>query len=181
MAKVSKKQTLRLVGIATSIALLSAVAIQGAEAAPTASQQVATTSTVTFKNTFYRFSVTLPATWKGYKIVTTKWLGYNDSSQHAVTSGPLISIRNPLWTAKKPRQDIPVMVFTLHKWNALVKENFHIGAAPIGPSELGRNDAYVFALPARYNFAFLPGYKEVEKILAGKPLKTFAKVDSGKL
>jgi hypothetical protein len=45
-----------------------------------------------------------------------------------------------------------------------------VSAAPIPPSELGRNSSYVFALPARYNFAFLPGYEAVDKLLQGKPL-----------
>ena len=45
------------------------------------------------------------------------------------------------------------------------------GAAPINPSELGRNKRYVFALPPRYNFAFPTGYEEVEEILEGKPLE----------
>jgi hypothetical protein len=66
------------------------------------------------------------------------------------------------------------MVFTLQQWNSLQSDMFHIGAAPIGPSELTRNNSYVFALPARYNFAFPPGYQEVEEILRNKPLTTFA-------
>jgi len=44
------------------------------------------------------------------------------------------------------------MVFTLSQWDSLQKYKFHIGAAPIGPSELGRNTKYIFELPARYNF-----------------------------
>lgn len=64
------------------------------------------------------------------------------------------------------------MVFTLDQWNSLQKDVFHIGAAPIGPSELGRNNSYVLALPARYNFAFPSGYKDVETILESKPLQT---------
>jgi hypothetical protein len=62
------------------------------------------------------------------------------------------------------------MIFTLDQWNALQQEKFHIGAAPIGPRELGRNSRYVFALPARYNFAFPKGYEEVQDILEGNPL-----------
>ncbi|MBC7462780.1 MAG: hypothetical protein H7227_00795, partial [Actinobacteria bacterium] len=116
-----------------------------------------------------------------YSVVNQKWLGYGATSAQAVTSGPQISLRSPLWTASKPRQDIPIMIFTSHQWNALMAENFHIGAAPILPSLLGHNARYVFALPARYNFAFLPGYKEVDKILAAKPLTAFAKFSSGKL
>lgn len=75
------------------------------------------------------------------------------------------------WTAQNQRQDIPIMVFTHAQWDALQNGEFHIGAAPIGPSELARNSSYVFALPARYNYAFPAGYEEVENILKGDPLK----------
>lgn len=63
------------------------------------------------------------------------------------------------------------MIFTLEQWNALLEGKFHIGAAPIGPTELGRNSKYVFALPARYNFAFPEGYEEVEEIIKKNPLQ----------
>jgi len=65
------------------------------------------------------------------------------------------------------------MVFTLAQWDLLQQDKFHIGAAPIGPSELGRNTSYVFALPARYNFSFPIGFEEVEKILENKSLQAF--------
>jgi hypothetical protein len=42
--------------------------------------------------------------------------------------------------------------------------------SPDRPRELGRNQTYVFALPARYNFAFPTGYEEVEAILNNNPL-----------
>lgn len=124
-------------------------------------------------NAQYGFSVSLPESWKGYSIVTDAWLGYVSTGVKgdiAVTQGPLISIRNPAWTAEKPYQDIPVMVFTLSQWDDLLRGNFHIGAAPVNPSRLGFNATYVFALPARYNYAFPAGYEEVGKILEGKPL-----------
>jgi hypothetical protein len=63
------------------------------------------------------------------------------------------------------------MIFTLSQWKAMQQEEFHIGAAPFGPRELGRNSRYVFALPARYNYAFPAGYEEVEEILKGYPLQ----------
>jgi len=65
------------------------------------------------------------------------------------------------------------MVFTIKQWTALQNDAFHIGAAPIGPSELSRNNVNVFALPARYNFAYPAGYEEVDTILQGKPLSAF--------
>ncbi len=129
---------------------------------------------LTYTNTQYGFSFSLPATWKGYTIVNSEWQGLaidGPNSGKPVESGPIISIRHPLWTAQQPRQDIPIMIFTTSQWDSLKKENFHIGAAPIGPSELANNSRYVFALPARYNFAFPTGFEEVESILAAKPLK----------
>lgn len=126
---------------------------------------------VVYMNEQYGFEFTLPAGWKGYSIVEGKWEGLPIGGETPVESGPTISIRHPLWTQGVPRQDIPIMVFTAAQWDALQKEEFHIGAAPVGPSELGRNSKYVFALPARYNFAFPEGYEEVEQILKGKPLR----------
>ena len=129
---------------------------------------------VVFENAQYGFRFPLPASWKGYTIVEDKWEGLSseESQSGKVTaSGPVISIRHPEWTAQEPRQDIPILVFTLDQWNSLQEEKFHIGAAPIGPSELGRNDKYVFALPARYNYAFPKGYEEVEEILSKNPLQ----------
>ena len=126
-----------------------------------------------YTNTQYGFSFSLPLSWEGYQIIESKWEGYTPGSQGdvIVEQGPIISIRHPKWTLANPRQDIPIMVFTLAQWDSLQQDKFHIGAAPIGPSELGSNTKYVFALPARYNFSFLPGYEEVEKILEGNPLK----------
>ena len=89
-------------------------------------------------------------------------------------TGVMLSIRHPLWTSSSPRQDIPIFIFSLTQWNSLTKEVFHIGAAPIPPSELGRNGRYVFALPARYNYAFPTGYQEVEQILQSNPLHPYA-------
>ena len=126
-----------------------------------------------YTNTQYGFSFSLPESWKGYSIINDKWEGLSLESQNqgtVVETGPLLSIRHPEWTDQNPRQDIPIMIFTLKQWNSLQQEKFHIGAAPIGPSELGRNSRYVFALPARYNFAFPQGYEEVEDILNSNPL-----------
>jgi len=124
-----------------------------------------------YKNSQYGFTFTLPDTWKGYTIVSEKWEGLAIGSQEITATGPVLSIRHPQWTKENPRQDIPIMIFTLAQWQDLQQEKFHIGAAPMGPSELGRSEKFVFALPARYNYAFPTGYEEVENILAAKPLK----------
>lgn len=133
---------------------------------------------IVYSNTEYGFNFTLPENWKDYKIITDKWEGLavgGAQGETVATTGPMISIRHPEWTTEKPRQDIPIMVFTINQWNELQKDKFHIGAAPVGPSELGRNKEYVFALPARYNFAFPTGYEEVESILQNNPLQPIGK------
>ncbi|MGG1554512.1 S-layer homology domain-containing protein [Paenibacillus ferrarius] len=124
-----------------------------------------------YENTQYGFRFTLPDSWKGYSIVSDKWEGRSVDDGRVVESGAKLSIRHPQWTADQPRQDIPILVFTVDQWNELQHDQFHIGAAPINPSELTRNDKYVFALPARYNFAFPEGYQEVEDILNSKAIQ----------
>ncbi|MEN6348718.1 MAG: hypothetical protein ABFD08_04880 [Syntrophomonas sp.] len=128
-------------------------------------------NSVEYINPQYGFSFSLPVSWKGYSIVNDEWKGLAIGTSTVMETGKMISIRHPLWSSQNPRQDIPIMIFTTRQWDSLQREDYHIGAAPIGPSELARNSRYVFALPARYNFAFPTGYEEVEKILAGKPIK----------
>ncbi len=129
---------------------------------------------VVYKNSQYGFSFSLPESWTGYEIVVGSWEGYTLTDSPGVRSawtGPMLSIRHPKWTAQDRRQDIPIMIFTLEEWNALQQEKFHIGAAPMNPSELARGDNHVFALPARYNYAFPEGFEEVEYILRQHPLR----------
>jgi len=128
-----------------------------------------------YKNLQYGFNFSLPESWQGHSIITTTWQGLSleGSQGEIVETGPLISIRHPQWTAQNQRQDIPIMIFTHAQWNSLQREEFHIGAAPIGPSELAHNSNYVFALPARYNFAFPTGFEEVENILKNSPLQAY--------
>jgi hypothetical protein len=122
-----------------------------------------------YENAEYGFTFALPESWEGYQIVSDSWEGIA-TDQQQMENGLILLIRHPEWTEEKPGQDIPIMIFTLKQWSALEKGEFHIGAAPIGPTILGQNNEYVFALPARYNFAFLEGYEEVETILENNPL-----------
>ena len=128
-----------------------------------------------YRDTQYGFDISLPATWKGYSVIAETWTGYTNGSQGQVASeqGPEVLIRHPKWTSQSPRQDIPIMVFTMTQWNLIQQEGFYVSAAPIGPSELARNSTYVFALPPRYNYAYATGWEEVEKILEGNALRTF--------
>ena len=142
-----------------------------------ASQMPATSSSNTvYTNTIYGFNFNLPENWKGYTVTVDKWIGYAidaESGNVPFANGPIILIHNPKWIGANTYQNIPIMVFTLDEWDQLQQEKFHIGVAPIGPSALGRNSKYVFALPARYNFAFPPSYEEVDKIIQSKPLVAF--------
>jgi hypothetical protein len=117
-----------------------------------------------YTNKTYGFRFALPASWKGYSIVVKSW---------GEGQGPLILIRHPLWTEANPRQDIPIMVFTLTQWNLVQQGKLSVSAAPVGPDKLGQNSKYVFGLPPRYNFAFPTGYEEVEEILKHDPLHAF--------
>jgi membrane-bound inhibitor of C-type lysozyme len=128
---------------------------------------------IVYTNNEYDFSFFLPQSWNGYSIISSTWEGFVVDSHEEIEEGPMISIRHPDWTAERERQDIPIMIFTINQWNAMQEGGFHIGAAPINPRELGRNNDYVFALPARYNFAFPEGFEEVDDIIESNPLKTF--------
>jgi hypothetical protein len=154
-----------------TLAVAVLLAGAGCSARPAQSQQ--SIPGIEYRNKQYDFCFSLPSSWKGYSVVTDQWEGFNQNGPkgyQVVEHGPLISIRHPLWTTENPRQDIPIMVFTRTQWDSLQKDDFHIGAAPIGPSDLGENGKYVFALPARYNFGDLPGFEEVAQIIQGKPL-----------
>ncbi len=128
---------------------------------------------IEYRNPQYGFCFSLPESWRGYSIVVSHWQGYpiNASASEKTQQGPIISIRDPRWTSAAPRQDIPIMIFTTGQWRAVQHEELNVTAAPFGPGELGRNQKYVFALPPRYNYGFLPGYEEVVQILNNRPLR----------
>jgi len=157
-----------------SLALLSLQVLFGGCTSPEAIPFPATQSTISieYHNTEYGFSFSLPVSWKGYSITNDAWRGYdNGQSDVTVYQGPIISIRHPLWTSESPRQDIPIMVFTLVQWNSLQQGTYSVSAGGIY-TELGRNTNYVFALYSRYNVAVLLGMEEVKTILEGNPLHT---------
>lgn len=128
---------------------------------------------VVYNNSQYGFSVSLPEDWRGYKIVEREgWFG--SSGNKIVARGPFLSIQHPESSLQNVRQDIPIMVFTIAQWDAEARGEFHSGgAAPIGPSEIGRNARYVFAHPPRYNYAFPMGWEEVDRIIRDKSLWRF--------
>jgi hypothetical protein len=134
------------------------------------------TKRIVYKNKKYRFRFFLPASWKGYSILVSEWSGgaiRHDGSDQSpkIQQGPAIIIRHPHWTAANPYQDIPIMVFTRAQWEEADK--FSFSAAPIGPGEIGRNAKYVFALPARFNYADMDGVEDVNEIFQHDPLRPF--------
>ena len=175
-----KHTTIRLI---TPIFLLLAVLLHGCDQTvetdlPEASTTVPNdqaVSLVEYRDTVLGFSFSLPAGWEGFSIQTSQREGLKSADQgdEIVEQGQIVSIVHPESTAEQPRQEIPIMVFTIAQWDRIQAGAWHVGAAPISPLELGRNSRYVFALPARYNYAFLEGWEEVEQILGGNPLMTF--------
>ena len=151
--------------------------VQTQPASPDANQGgPATTTTLSlpikYNNKQYGFIFSLPQGWKDFTIYTHSWIGYSPDG-NKTAEGPLVYIRNPKWTEAKPYEDIPVMVFTLVQWDLVSQERMTVSAAPFGPSELGRNKTYVFALPPRYDYDFRIGYQEVEKIMQNNPLQGY--------
>lgn len=128
--------------IATSVGATSQSAAQSLG-------QSAALRSIVYRNAEYGFCFALPKSWRGYTIVADQWNGTILSSGQIV-HGPQLLIRNPKWTAGKPYQDIPIMVFTPDEWQQVTAVTMAVSAAPIGPEELGHNSHYVFALPPRW-------------------------------
>ncbi len=159
--------------------------VQAPQSSNTTSSTTAssTPQAVVYDNSQYGFKFPLPDSWRGYSIVNGTWQGTifdKSGSEVSTKTGPEIMIRHPLWTSATPRQDIPIMIFTLDEWNLVIAGQsstpttfMSVSAAPIPPSELGRNAKYVFALPARYNYAFPTGWEEVQTILSSHPLTAY--------
>ena len=131
-------------------------------------QRGGTASAVEYRNKQYGFGMTFPADWSGYSVVVDTWHGRTHDEQGETTgtyTGPEIIMRHPQWTAAAPWQDIPVMVFTHDEWALVAEEKLGVSAAPIGPSKLGANAKFVFALPPRWiGFADAQGQDEAGKV-----------------
>jgi hypothetical protein len=120
------------------------------------------TTTITYTNTTYGFTLTLPKSWEGYTVLTgTLPFGYT------------VTLRHPLWTKENPYMDTPILVYPITQWKLWEANNFegYPTAAPIGPTERGRNAQYVFATAPRYNYSFATDWETVEEIV--KSLKGF--------
>ncbi len=131
---------------------------------------------ITYVNKKYRFSFSLPITWRGYSVTEGIWEGFEEkegSGDVVVERGPQIRIINPQSTKAKPYQDIYIMVFSLAQWDLLQRGKFFVSAAGVGPGEIGRSHKYVFAEPPRMINDSAYGYEEVVKIIHSNPLHAF--------
>lgn len=158
---------IRTVLIAVLACAAAACGAQNTSAAP---------QRVVYRNAKYDFCFSLPPSWSGYSIVPQRWNGQwiGDAPRPASEKsldGPKILIRHPKWTSSAPREDIPIMVFSLAQWMLVAAEKVSVSAAPIGPTELGRNRKYVFALPPRYEFDEEKGVEEVVELMNHHPLR----------
>ena len=129
---------------------------------PQVSSSTSMSSATTYTNSKYGFTLDLPNSWNGYTATDTK-----------IKYGYSVTLRHPKWTTSVPRMDIPILVYPIKQWNIWLANNFegYPTAAPIGPTEVGRNSKYVFATAPRYNFSFATGFEEVVEII--KTLKGF--------
>lgn len=133
--------------------------------------QSRTYTPVEYRNRKYNFCLSLPEGWSGYKVIIGKYEGDSTESfevgKRRVTLMPFITIRHPQWTPQEPRQDIPIMVLTHEQWRLWQDGKLILSATNGRPGELGHNSKYVFAVPPRYNADDLPGWREVDKVVAG--------------
>lgn len=134
---------------------------------------------VVYTNKKYGFRFSLPESWRGYSISIGEWEGGDGRTYQShedvppPQKGPFISIGHPRSTEGNPRQNILIMVFTKAQWQLVEEDKLIVSAAPIGPSELGRNAKYVFALPPRFNYGLIDGWEEVNEIIQNHPLQAF--------
>jgi len=123
---------------------------------------------VEYRNRQYRFRLALPDDWKGFSVLTETWTGSPMVKGVASQSGPLITVRHPLWTEEKPYQDIPIMVFTKEQWSHI--DDLAVSPAPVGPGRIGSNRRYVFAVPPRYvGYTDFVGWQVVEEWMRTNP------------
>jgi hypothetical protein len=130
-----------------------------------------------YENLLYGLRVQLPSSWIGFTVDIRTWNATGVVNSANVGSGPEIHIVHPLSTTARPRQDIPVMVFTFAEWDKVKGSNdvaWTVSAAPFPPSELARSAGYVFALPPRaFGYATPEGWEEVERLVREGAVRAF--------
>jgi len=124
---------------------------------------------LSYRNKEYAVAFFLPASWQNFLVLSNHWEGISHLPGKDVpaitTGGPIIILRHPKWTPKKPYQDIPIMIFTRSQWEANKQGGFTIGGGGFD-MELWHNQKHVFGISSRYNAADdVMGWKEVGDIL----------------
>jgi len=122
-----------------------------------------------YHQTQYGLTFFLPASWQGYSVLIQQWnapLYSADNQRVAGTErGPIIVFRNAQWKKDGPYQDIPIMVFTRSRWDALHSGKFFPYAGGV-MGEMCHNHQYVFGIYSRYNADdSVKGWKEADDIL----------------
>ena len=143
-----------------------------AQAAPAQSHESAPApATTVYRNTQYGFCFVLPASWKGFTIVTEQWQGGVFSTGQTI-HGPRLLIRNPQWAEDDPYQDIPIMVFTPAQWRHVEEDDMSLNPKGISPAKLGQNGRYVFALqPLWVGYVEVNGWQEMESWMSQNRLQ----------
>ena len=139
---------------------------------------VSDTNVVEYRNEQLGLSVKLPESWRGFSDVSPgmEWTAYAVGTGKAVDTGPMVVLQHPLWTQSKPYENLPIMVFTPAQWAHVGHEGpdeWSVSAAPIPPSVLASNSAYVFALPARYNYDYAQGFQELDDAIRAGAVSAF--------
>jgi hypothetical protein len=114
-------------------------------------------------NNVYGFTVKLPTSWEGYAVTSVQ----KDTIHGSYFEVNLI---HPQSAIENPRMNVPILVVPSKTWDIWYppqdpESGQHPFAAPVPATERGRNANYVFATAPRYNFSYLPGWEEVEKII----------------
>jgi hypothetical protein len=123
-----------------------------------------------YHNAQYGFTFFLPASWKGYSVLTQQWEGETYSREKdtevVLARGPIIVLRNPQWKMNNLYQDIPIYVFTRQQWDDIHLGKYNAVGAGGVIYELWHDDKYVFGMHSRYNSGdSVNGWKEAQDIV----------------
>ena len=113
----------------------------------------------------------LPASWRGYTVLTRDWEGWTyvaESDRSFVSErGRAIVLRHPRRTRTECWQDIPILVLTRVQWDSYHRGAFAIGAGGV-QLEFSHNSNYVFTISTRFNADdSVWGWKEASDAIGG--------------
>lgn len=132
-----------LAGVAVSPAVFAQIKSSKAGPAGRAAKRVV------YVNRKYGFRLRLPDECRGFSIEPSSWNAPYRGGSRGEESGPRFIVHCP--AEDGGNENVPIMVFTRKQWVRV--DDLELSASPYGPGELGSNRRYVFALPARWEFA----------------------------